>query len=81
MESVNDYLSQLEEVSDIFVLSPKLVQEIKERARKRLVAIRLANWEVEKSKQLAKIKKIPYQRLMRQWIDEGLRREFTHIER
>jgi len=31
--------------------------------------------EIEKTKEIAKIKKAPYQKLMREWIDRGIRQE------
>lgn len=71
--SITDYLGDLDEVSKLFLLSPALIDKIKERATKKLVSIRLANWELEKAKEIAKIKKIPYQKLMRGWIDQGLK--------
>lgn len=70
--SVADYIDKLEEVDDPFILSPYLMRRIKERAKKKLVSIRLAVWEIEESKKIAKQKKIPYQKLLRHWIDEGL---------
>lgn len=73
--SLTDYLAELEEVADLFVLAPSLAKGIRERAKKRLISIRLANWEIEKSKQIAKRKHVPYQSLMREWIDDGLRKE------
>ena len=73
--SITNYLDNLEEVSDLFLLSPALIDKIKERATKKSVSIRLANWEIEKAKEIAKIKKAPYQKLMREWIDRGIRQE------
>jgi predicted DNA binding CopG/RHH family protein len=79
--SVTDYLHELEEVDEVFVLSPALAKRIRERAKKRLVSIRLAEWEIEKSKQVAKQKKMPYHALIRQWIDEGIRAAFKNTPR
>jgi len=73
--SITDYLDELKEVNNLFLLSPGLIHKIKERATKKLVSIRLANWEIEKTKEIAKIKKTPYQKLMREWIDRGIRQE------
>jgi len=75
--SIQDYIHDLEPVDELFVLSPALAHRIRERAKKRLISIRLAEWEIERSKQIAKTRKIPYQTLLRQWIDEGLRAAFT----
>lgn len=77
--SVTDYIDQLEPADEIFTLSPILAQRIQERAKKRLVSIRLAEWEIEQSKQIAKRMKIPYQTLMREWIDQGLRLAYTRF--
>ncbi len=75
--SITDYLHELEPVDEVFVLSPALAHRIRERAKKRLISIRLANWEIEKSKQIAKTRKIPYQTLLREWIDAGIRAAFV----
>jgi len=72
---VTDYLDQFDRVDDLFVLAPSLQKKIMDRAKKRLVSIRLAKWEIENSKKIAKKKRVPYQTLMREWIDEGIRRE------
>ncbi|MBI3292209.1 MAG: hypothetical protein HYZ73_05315 [Elusimicrobia bacterium] len=74
---LKDYIHDLKPVDDMFVLSPVLAQRIRERAKKRLISIRLAQWEIEKSKEIAKKRKIPYQTLMREWIDQGLRATFA----
>ena len=75
--SLKDYIHDLEPVDDVFVLSPALAQRIRDRAKKRLISIRLAHWEIEKSKVIAKKRKMPYQVLIREWIDEGLRTAFA----
>lgn len=72
--SVVDYISDLEEVDNLFALSPELSEKIKERTKKRAISIRLANWEIELTKKIAKTKNIPYQRLMREWIDVGIKK-------
>src|SRR5450631_3691362 len=79
--SLTDYMHDLHEVDEVFVLSPALAQRIRERAKKRLVSIRLAEWEIEKSKEIAKRRKMPYHALIRQWIDEGIRGAFNHPPR
>jgi predicted DNA binding CopG/RHH family protein len=75
--SMREYIHEFEDMDEVFVLSPALAQKVRERAKKRLVSIRLAEWEIEKSKQIAKLRKMPYQALIRQWIDEGLRTAFS----
>ena len=75
--SITDYLHELEPADELFVLSPALARKIRERAKKRMISLRLAEWQIEKSKQIAKREKIPYQVLLRQWIEEGLRASFA----
>jgi predicted DNA binding CopG/RHH family protein len=69
-------LHDFKETDKIFILSPRLAHRIRERAKKRMISIRLAHWEIEKSKEIAKKRGVPYQSLLRQWIDEGLRTAF-----
>ena len=52
--SLADYVGQMENVTDLFTFAPQLIAKINERARKRLLAIRLAIWEIEKTKEIAK---------------------------
>lgn len=79
---VTDYLEHLEEnkeVDKLFVLSPSLARKIQARAKKRLISLRLSVWEIEQSKEAAKKMNVPYQTLMRQWIDEGLRKAHLSV--
>ena len=72
-----DYLAHLESINDVdklFILSPTLARKIHARAKRRLISLRLSVWEIEQSKEAAKKMHVPYQTLMRQWIDEGLRK-------
>ena len=73
--SLADYVHQMKDVTDLFTFAPELVEKIQQRAKKKMVAIRLANWEIEKAKEIAKNKKIPYQTLLREIIDIGLKKE------
>ncbi len=75
--SAVDYLSELKELDGLFVLSPALSQSIKDRAKKKAISLRLSNWEIELAKKIAKNKNIPYQRLLREWIDAGIRSNYT----
>jgi hypothetical protein len=79
--SVADYLSALEPADELFVLSPVLANKVRERAKKRLISIRLATWEIAQSKAVAKKRKMPYQALLREWIDEGLRNAYKTLRR
>lgn len=71
--SVAEYLEDLRKIDDLFALSPILSEQIKERAKKKSISIRLARWEIESAKKIAKTRKIPYQRLLREWIDRGIK--------
>jgi predicted DNA binding CopG/RHH family protein len=73
--SLTNYLHEFNEVDEMFVLSPALAREIRERAKRRLVSLRLARWEIDRSKKIAQRKNVPYQALIREWIDDGIRRE------
>lgn len=75
--SVTDYLGQLEEVDTIFALSPELSRTIHERSRKKAISLRLFKWEIDLAKRIAKSKKVPYQRLLREWIDAGIKQDMT----
>jgi len=72
-----EYLHELEPVDNLFMLSPHLAHKIRERAKRRMISIRLAEWQIETSKQIAKRRKMPYQALLREWIDAGLRSAFA----
>ncbi|SRR5258708_22725077 len=75
--SLKDYMHEFAPVDEVFLLSPRLARKIRERAKKRLISIRLAHWEIEQSKKIAKQRKMPYQTLLREWIDAGLRAAFN----
>lgn len=75
--SVVDYIEDLEEVDNLFALSPELTDKIKERTKKKAISIRLANWEIELTKKIAKTRNMPYQQLIRQWIDIGIKKSMS----
>lgn len=69
---LTDYLGDTEDVDEIFVLAPDLARRIRERSRKRLLTIRLEGWRIAQAKAIAREKKVPYQRLLRDWISRGM---------
>ena len=69
------YLDSMEKIDNAFSLSPELAERIRLRAKKRLIALRLPEWQISGARRVAKRKKVPYQALMRHWIGEGLSRE------
>lgn len=70
------HLKEMELVDQTLALAPELAERIRERAKKRLIALRLPQWQIEGARKIARRKKVPYQALMRAWIGEGLRQEW-----
>lgn len=67
-----EYWDELEDVDEVIELAPELARRIRERMKKRLLAIRLEEWQIARAKELAKKQKVPYQQLMREWITRGI---------
>jgi predicted DNA binding CopG/RHH family protein len=72
---LSQYWDQLEEVDEMIELAPELAKRIQERMKKRMLAIRLEEWQIARTKEIAQKKGLPYQQLMRQWISKGIRQE------
>lgn len=68
------YLDDMEPV-DQMLLDPKLARRIKERSKKRLISLRLPEWQIDAAKKLAKRTKRPYLEIIQVWVWEGLRHE------
>ncbi|MBI4565286.1 MAG: hypothetical protein HY716_11390 [Planctomycetes bacterium] len=73
--SVAGYWDQLEDVDEVIELAPQLAKRIRERMKKRMLAIRLEEWQIRRAKEIARRKGVPYQQLMRDWISRGIRSE------
>jgi predicted DNA binding CopG/RHH family protein len=73
--SMAPYWDQLDEVDEMIQLAPELTRRIQERLKKRMLAIRLEEWQIARTKEIAREKGVPYQHLMRQWISMGIRLE------
>jgi len=56
-------------------MSPALRARIRARRVLRQLTIRLSAAQLEATREIARKKGEPYQRLLRQWISEGLQRE------
>ena len=69
------YWDDLDKVDEVIELAPGLARRIQERMKKRMLAIRLEEWQIARAKEIARNKGVPYQQLMRQWISRGIRRE------
>lgn len=70
--SLADYLEQTKEVDHIFVLAPDLAKRIRERTKKKMVALRLPEWHISRAQTLAKKLHIPYQSIIRRWVEQGI---------
>jgi hypothetical protein len=79
--SVADYWDQMEDVDEVFVLAPALARRIRERMKKRLMSLRLEEWQIRRAREIARQKKIPYQALMREWITRGIRADSAKSRR
>ncbi|MBI4565893.1 MAG: hypothetical protein HY716_14490 [Planctomycetes bacterium] len=79
--SMAGYWDQMEDVDQIIELAPALARRIQERMKKRLLALRIEEWQIERAKQIARRKHVPYQQLMREWISRGIRSEGTKKRR
>lgn len=66
-----------ESADEILVLAPDLAERIKQRSKKRLISIRLPQWQIEGAKRVARRMSKPYQALMQAWIGAGLRGELS----
>jgi predicted DNA binding CopG/RHH family protein len=72
-----DYWQDAEEApSGEFELEPALREQILQRAReKQLISLRLERRQIVQAKQIALRKAVPYQVLIRMWIEEGIQNE------
>lgn len=70
-----DYTEDFKDTDEVIELAPELARRIRERLKKRLLAIRLEEWQIERTKEIARMKGVPYQQLMRNWISVGIRAE------
>ena len=73
------YLEGTELLDKALALAPELADKVRDRAKKRLIALRLPQWQIEGARRIAKTKRMPYQALMRAWIGQGLRQEWRDI--
>jgi predicted DNA binding CopG/RHH family protein len=64
-------------IDETIEMDPGLLRRIRERARKKLLTIRLEAWRIEKAKRIARKQRIPYQALLRQWIAEGMKKHVS----
>jgi len=78
---VTQYWDQLEEVDEVIELAPALARRIQERMKKRLLAIRLEEWQISRAKEIARKKGVPYQQLLRHWISRGIRQDSSSKRR
>ena len=74
------YFGQGAKLDDSIVLAPELVERIRARSKKRLISLRLPEWQLQGAKKVASLRHLPYQALMRLWVAEGLKREFRSLK-
>lgn len=73
--TLRDVLAVSEPTQNIEI-SPELRKQIKERAKeKRVVTLRLEDRQIKLAKAITERKGIPYQTLIRSWVEEAIRRE------
>ena len=72
---LTEYLHEMEELDEKIQLDPGLAHRIRERTNKKMIALRLERWQLERAKAIAHKRHIPYQHLLRFWISQGLRLE------
>lgn len=72
---LTDCLQDAEEVDEKIQLDPGLAHSIRERTKKKMIALRLEMWQLERTKAIASKRHIPYQHLLRFWISQGLKAE------
>jgi predicted DNA binding CopG/RHH family protein len=73
--SLEEYLHDMEKVDEKIQLEPELAHKIRERTKKKMIALRLEQWQLQRAKAIALQKHIPYQHLLRYWITQGLKQE------
>src|SRR3989344_5081506 len=49
--SLADYIGQMKDVTELFTFAPELVHQIQERSKKKMISLRLAGWEIERSRE------------------------------
>jgi len=67
-----NYLEQTKEVDKLFVLAPELMRRIRDRSKKKLVALRLTEWQIDRARAMAKKLHTPYQSIIRRWVEQGI---------
>lgn len=73
--SLADYIDDMERVDEEIQVAPELARKIIERSKKKMIAIRLEHWQLQRTKAIAAKRRVPYQHLLRDWISQGLKRE------
>jgi predicted DNA binding CopG/RHH family protein len=73
--SLADQLKDTHEIDEKIQLDPELARKIAERTKKKMIALRLEQWQLQRTKAIAARKRIPYQHLLRYWITQGLKQE------
>ena len=72
---MTDHLKDTEEIDEKIRLDPELARKIAERSKKKMISLRLEQWQLQRTKAIAARRRIPYQHLLRYWITQGLKHE------
>jgi predicted DNA binding CopG/RHH family protein len=73
--SLTERLKDFKEIDEKIQLAPELARRIAERSKKKMIALRLELWQLQRTKAIAAKRRIPYQHLLRYWITQGLKHE------
>lgn len=73
--SFSDEVKDTEAIDAKIQLDPELARRIAERTKKKMIALRLEQWQLQRTKAIAARRGIPYQHLLRYWIAQGLKQE------
>jgi hypothetical protein len=69
-----EYWDDLEKVLEPLELEPSLERSIDRRAkRKKIISIRLEDWQIRLARAIAAKRKVPYHSVIRAWVEHGIR--------
>ncbi len=74
-----DYPNEFTDTKEPFEFAPTFLRKAAQRReeRKRQLTLRMGQRQIDLAKVIAKYKGLGYQTLIRMWVIEGIRREFT----
>lgn len=78
--SLTDQPKDFKAIDEKIQLDPELARKIAERSKKKMISLRLEQWQLQRTKAIAARKHIPYQHLLRYWITQGLKQEAAQTQ-